>query len=1216
MAQPQWPQGFPPASPEAQSPQSSAFSYEGVYRDFVWEKLDQDPHAFDKIFENTPSLQYDDVWDDFELYLRVRDQGLVDKFKKDDSRIGIMRELFISAFPIHFLREELRNIFEVEQKSQSSFDQSKLKDYLDSLKPSDLKALRANYEQRILESKRQQIINDTDEQALLLEVNDHTKLLEKIFSPSVPQNIIDGAREVLEKYLDWSIVNSADIKTLFALFDLDQKKAFLEYWLPAITVDSLLKNSIINKQEAKILVQKKIWTYFSQKEFDALFLKLDLACFFIQVAELSDAQIENLAKNDEMCRLIASAYDKPREDKELKEKNEKLEVPITTLADFQDKLQINPKLANLPHAKIIPWSTILLTKWETKNYFLIDSLDDSGVVLNNITFEDRVVHTESGTKETQTLQKFYEMFLATQDNWQVSIEIFNASEFEALGLQTVPELDKVHSKQALLDLMNEVDKDGKDVNIDKMAFQCKRQTTGNDSYLNDKIETFSVSSVDDQFVKLEWQSPMTLTDFANAFSSRECKRFERVDWLWDMFRILSTKKGHYEEVLKDYEIKDDKFINKTTKEVVSDFVDDKWNVVRFDAFDWNGVNLQIGENYKNSFKCETKGEWLSYQEVYMYLISHKFRPSKKELPTVESKKWTELKNHRGFLKRYMSGLSIIEIVSWGKQFIRAIEDHLKTWNRLKSAKFASFLWKALPIEIQNELKNSVQSEEKKVMEEQVSKLKAMNTEEMIAAIEKILEESTPRSPELEAALMTIISKYGLLYPKELAKYKDTFLWYRRLWGRIWDETYLKYKKDCEENIEKDENWVEQRTPIPFTEEYLVEKLLANQVKKMQRRSKFDKDYGWYRNQGMKAELEDGADKTKDYSTAKGRVTHAMNEFKNLTYNNGIWWMENVWAKWPDPDWLMNTIPFVIVSTWISMEFTQPMINQVKGYAFGTPFTTLWFISNLEKIKLHNDFILKIIELKYSTWSTMYKSFQEMLGTSDRKQKIKLAEDFWEKYGAKIYPMMTFKDGFVMSRMKKTWNEVLLDYYNKIKWLHQTSDFTQWIKKDDINNKWIDYSNHPVAATEALVDDTNLFRFGDGWSYTSTANKKAVHMYLDYFKQTICNGPEIEASERERLFRETYQFIERTIMAKWLLGFVGRWGPDTYKNWDCYKDSVEKWITFYPESFLGENGKLDQNRYDKEVLDVEWAKFQRWSARKIADVQNVARQSTEDILKAA
>jgi hypothetical protein len=54
----------------------------------------------------------------------------------------------------------------------------------------------------------------------------------------------------------------------------------------------------------------------------------------------------------------------------------------------------------------------------------------------------------------------------------------------------------------------------------------------------------------------------------------------------------------------------------------------------------------------------------------------------------------------------------------------------------------------------------------------MSKLKGKNTADMIKAIEKILFSSNPYDPQLEAALMTTISKFHFLYPKEgLSKYK-------------------------------------------------------------------------------------------------------------------------------------------------------------------------------------------------------------------------------------------------------------------------------------------------------------------------------------------------------------------------------------------------------------------------------------------------------------
>jgi len=39
-----------------------------------------------------------------------------------------------------------------------------------------------------------------------------------------------------------------------------------------------------------------------------------------------------------------------------------------------------------------------------------------------------------------------------------------------------------------------------------------------------------------------------------------------------------------------------------------------------------------------------------------------------------------------------------------------------------------------------------------------------------------------------------VSKYGILYPKKLAKYNGSFLWYEALGGKIGDKKYEDEKK--------------------------------------------------------------------------------------------------------------------------------------------------------------------------------------------------------------------------------------------------------------------------------------------------------------------------------------------------------------------------------------------------------------------------------------
>jgi len=135
-------------------------------------------------------------------------------------------------------------------------------------------------------------------------------------------------------------------------------------------------------------------------------------------------------------------------------------------------------------------------------------------------------------------------------------------------------------------------------------------------------------------------------------------------------------------------------------------------------------------------------------------------------------------------------------------------------------KIASVTWKEW--DLYTSMQQIVEAENKKQMEEIIGQLKNTDSDVMLKKIIKIIENKDSVEYEKEAALMTIVWKYGTLYPKnysDLCDRRNEWVWYRAFGWRVDDELFKKTKADCEWSGDKN------NPPTPFTEEVLMERLL-------------------------------------------------------------------------------------------------------------------------------------------------------------------------------------------------------------------------------------------------------------------------------------------------------------------------------------------------------------------------------------------------------
>lgn len=1062
----------------------------------------------------------------------------------------------------------------------------------------------------------------TDEYNLFLQHNKQDEQLLKAIFGNIPPNITNDAEAmtILKDLQNLSHLSADDLQKFLWYLDESGKLAFVEYFLPTITLKEALELQLITQADKKNLLRQTLREngITNPAQILEMIKDLDESLVYISTHSLQ-AQITTKFIDESFLHRVLKEYHLGAENvidalkienfdmlksKILSDKN----IPDTIKHQFQ-----NFKEGNYVNFTYTKWNTI------QDNYFLIGNVATQIELINITAWANKVMKGDLWTPQPMSYEDLYRNIKTISSKDTLGFQVIAKDAMNTLRketLENVLQWSTVQTKEELKKFLKDHDPDYS-WDDEKFMMVCDPRPNATDTSkpqqkaLN-KEEIYKVTKMDDNGVYIAGQWYLSYEEFAQGFEERKPKRHPLITNSQVFFDTLKLH-PNYSQSLKDIELKKWHFqYQESAQKKVGniEYFHGKWNLaIKITKLENGSVSFQEWEfseqkswwKTKTTFKVKHEGKHIDYNDFYIYMTNQKLTPYDQNLKDAPIKDVDDWSPKRGILKAWWAWASFMEIIAWGKQILDSIESSLKEGNQLKSAQMALAMWKFLPSEsLRRDLRNRVQSEEKKMMEDKMSKLKGMNTDDMIWVIEEILFSSTPKDPALEAALMTVVSKYHFLYPKDLKKYKGKFLWYQALWGKIGDAIYMKHKKNCAD------------AGLPFTEEFLVEDLLKEQVKNNMRRNKFEKDYGGYRTSGLKDELADGEDKTKDFATLDGRIGYCMWEFWNLTYGNGIWGMENVWAKWPDPGYKMNTLPFVILISGMSMDFTQPVINKVKWFAYTTPFSSLVLISKPSELKNYAQYVEKVIELMGN--QKMLSEYQALQKVSDRKEKIPATYKFWAKYWAELYPKINMNDGLVLSQKDKAWNEILNWYYNTIKDdVHMTDDFKNGMKKDDIEGWFIDIDNNPIAATGAWFDKIS---FLDGGKYSSKVSYKYLKMHLDYFKNVI-SDPTIDIVRRKELFFQLYKKIERHIFSE-ISWFINRWGPDGYKSYTCVIEARKWWIEVFPEKFTDVNEKFLDSVYDQK-LEEKWQEFLRWGnvvTPEVSKVGESTRRSVDDIISQA
>lgn len=1069
-------------------------------------------------------------------------------------------------------------------------------------------------------------------------------------------------------------VSYSDLDIILSIFsDKTSKNNLIKYFFDNLSYSDLDKYNLISPSlESKIYLLfknelKKINPSIWENESKEIFNSLDKDDFFIDMSNL-DIDFSSLLNDNYFRNNLINKYNEDIESiSDLddcviskltpKWQNEDINDSFISYVEKDESLSksIRDTIKNLKENNIIRfWQTD--STWLTSYaYFKISKVDNwtnlfsKTVILENITEKWWIRKDFKWPEKKFWYQGFYDLLkdysweksktsnllictkkdLIHTESSESDSSVWNStSEINSL----IPESEKVkeivHDDEinTLFDLTSKLD--FLDPNWKNIKFKAKEISLL--SEFEGKSFVYSVIDINESKKEItidqqwDWLTNVSFSKFYDVFSNTDLKltRIKQYNdfktlksWL-ESFNWLELWWKNNDKIISDSD-KDKKEINDNSYVWIKYFVWDSWEAIYVHEISNDNIEYSFWEvtewedPSKDKYDFKNWYNSVSFTQFFQDIKKYNMKPKLSSInnKTDEEINW-EKKLNWSFFSRFLSWMSIADLMLAAKFFPDNIKKNMERWNKLKALKFAqkvaSISWSESSFYLN--MKSAAEQEEKNLTEEIVWNLKSLWSKDMIKQVKKILLNKDSQEYELIAAMMCIVWKYWTLYPKDLKEFSWSMIWYRRL---KWTDSFLYKEKERIKNL-KSPSW--RPNPVFFNEERLVESWLWERSKAWNIRSRIDKDFWNALAWGIKEEMDDWAMKAWNKVTIQWRVDYFVWELKNLWYPNALWSLEKIfWKNWPSQD--MNAAPFILTITWLWEKLDQVLLNKIVWVAYSTPFSTLAFNWSKEDIKLYQDYILAVIDDKYGSknkdksTSWMKSAYKKLLDEKDSSKKVGLASDFWSNYGKYLINHINLSDPYTILRRNN--NNVYNKYFEKLKWIHSDWEFS--VSDDDINY-WV-YDKNPIAYTSwALAKIKTDTTWGLGWPIS----KSIYNMYLTSIEK-IKEDKISNKEEKKQLFKETFWTFSAHIKDIWW-----RFSVDS-KKWNPLFDTMEKrlWVTIqydelYPnreiyldimfERFI--NFKNDFNSNNSDLSKIES------NVKKITDEIMFRKSSNDDNYKEA
>lgn len=1046
-------------------------------------------------------------------------------------------------------------------------------------------------------------------------------------------------------------IYSSDIeKTLqdfFAILNKNQKQLFLSSFIKELSFTELEKIWLINESQLENIVKSSVDKYaksknisFSKEEIQSIVDGVDKDKFFIPVdfSSIWESDLDKLIQSKEFLNSVNAKFSKTKEEmysrseivNEL-ENAQKDEYTSILKKFIKNNKNIHPHFAE-QFSKVKIWDTLkIYNVGQEKNHYLkITELKGGSIAesayltLKDVTHNGKLrPEKANAASKNQSYTEFIEYLEGLTIDYnkhKSSIEVedyfstITQQDIQDDKVEVVPEENEISNAQECKYYLDQVDPQNSEVPVNKTSFVIWAW--------EGKWVSFSVTFDDskDKPVILDTGDSMTYADFIEAFKENECERFETVSSPEELLQSLIKSGTEVAGKYKNLKIKNGKIIQENgNDEIVYDYFISEKSTSKESVFcdDLSSWEYFIGQYKKtketdrkkwkkDSFKINENWKWANLSDMYQQIIQNGLVPYSPKDDVVPDQEGTEeFKQGGSALKRYLKWASIWELIWAFKIWIDAVWDNLERGSKLKSAKLAmkiaSITWKES--DLYTSMQQVVEAENKKQMEDVISQLKWVDSDIMIKKILKIITNKDSEEFEKEAALMTIVWKYGTLYPKKvgnLCNRRGEWMWYRAFWGRVDDPLFKKIKAQCEGS------WDGNNPPTPFTEEVLMERLLKDQKDTpYNRRSKLHKDYGWALKWGIRDEQEDGANKTSDMATLEWKVFYIIDSMAWWEVVNGSWALDNA----INHNWnVIETakIPFVFTITNIAKDLDQWVLKkEFINRGFWTPYTSFLFNLNPTSRELFFDTVEQLVQDKGN--KSMQALFKDKVKKNSWNKWVWWAAEFWDKYWDELYSTLQGQDGYILAKskteVKQEENESNEDYQKRLKrqelyknyhaFLSGCVNDTEYeIPDDKINDGRFDAdnSNTVFAGIERMCE--TQFKVNTDGKINSTS-KRLLSESLRAMEKML-KDPNLSLEEKKNNYIRIFKPLWATAYSKyngkwWTCSFISKlqyYWLDVYRWRDQSKDDEN---FFNPDDPIVKNDEK-YNKPDDDVARRIWFDF--------------------------
>lgn len=1027
-----------------------------------------------------------------------------------------------------------------------------------------------------------------------------------------------------------SKINIEDFKNLFNILDKTSKINIIKYFLDKISYKDLENLSILDKNlKEKIFKNFKTETQkydlnIKDEEIKDIFDSIDKSTIFVDISNLDVSKIVN---SDLLKEKILKNYNddieinnsvKTESDSILSKlkPNWKNEDINDSFINFIEKEQDISKNIKNNIKKLKNWNIIELYNWKSSTYYKIEKVDNWSVLesksikLIDITAPNWFRKDEKWEEKIYSYDSFYNLLKRVSYPENKELEL-NFCEKNEIKEKEIVDDNNIQTIEELENKLNIIDSEWKDIKFNKDEVSI---------YFEKENFVFLVEEINDWYIKINtwaWKfEKVSFSDFYTTFVKEKLKRNKKLNtfeellnhsaWKWNkIFEWLKLWWKNKDKIIFEDDEQNEEVDNKDYTWVkfliwewwdaiyINEISNDKIDYTFWKYKEWS--NQKDEKDWKDKKKKKDDFKWKyrsnNFSQFFADIEKHSLKAKtdniKSQTKTKEEEKGEkELKG--SFFTRFMSGLTIWDILQWLKFFPDTIAKNLERWNKLRSLKFAQKLakitWKDSSFYL--DMKSAAEQEEKSLTEELTNNLKALWSKDMLIKIEKILKNSDTPEYELMAAMMAVVSKYGSLYPKSLKKYDWSLLWYKRLW---WTDAFKQKYEDEIKNL-KTADWKPQ--PVFFTEERLVENLLWKRAKEWTIRSRADKDFWNALSAWMKEEMEDWDMKAGNKFTTEWRIQYFVWELGKLWYANATWSLEKILAK-NGSAIDMHAAPFILTISWLSKNFDQVLLNKLAWLGFSTPFSSFYFATSSAWINLYTKFIKTLISDKFKDNKEMYTDFQAISEKTDPEEKVDKTYDFWRKYGPNLVKYINLSDPYVI--LAKNKNPIYKEYYEQLKWIHDDEEFS--LKEEDLTI-WV-YWKNPLTFTRKkllskITTDTT-------WSLWSPISKKVYKMFIESIK-TIWNNNDKDISEEEKkaFFKEQFESFSDHIKEKyWRFS-----GNETTPFIKTMKNELWTWL-------------YDENKYSskEEYLEEAYNNFKNLNLwlNNTSDIEEDTKTEIDDVI---